>query len=107
MALFNKFTINLDEKVLELINRRRRQILVHSYLYYELSTNIISDTTFDAWCKELVQLQSNYPKESEKAVFADVFRDWTGFSGYDLIPKCDKTTKLWANKKAKQLSPTL
>lgn len=107
MALFNKFTINLDEKAFELINRRRRQILVHSYLYYELNTNLINDTTFDAWCKELVQLHNKYPKESQKAVFTDVFMEWTGFSGYDLISKCDRSTQMWVRKKAKQLIKTL
>ncbi len=39
--------------LLEWVNRRQRQILVHSFLYYQLNENIIDDFTFDKWSKEL------------------------------------------------------
>lgn len=102
MALFNKNEINISPKILELINRRRRQILVHSYLYYKCDTNLISDFTFDSWCKELFKLQKQYPRETEKAVFQEAFKNWTGFSGYDLFSH-DNMTEAWARFKALQL----
>ena len=34
------------EKISELINRRRRQILVHSIIYYKMDKNLIAD---NAW----------------------------------------------------------
>ena len=35
----------IDEAILELMNRRERQVLVHANLYYRQNTNIISDHT--------------------------------------------------------------
>jgi hypothetical protein len=68
----------------ELINRRRRQILVHSFLYYKLNQSIISDHTFDKWCAELVELQEKYPEIADKCVYAEEFKGFDGSSGFDL-----------------------
>ena len=67
--------------IIELITRRRRQILVHSVIYYRLNTNIISDHTYDAWSEELVKLQRDYPQESEQAPFANAYREFDGSTG--------------------------
>lgn len=67
---------------LELINRRQRQILVHSFLYYQLNENIIDDTTYDAWSKELAELM-DLP-ESENSIYYEVFKGFDGSSGYHL-----------------------
>ena len=101
--LFDKHTVNIDKGILELINRRRRQILVHSYLYYKQDTNLIPDFTFDVWCKELVQLHTEHPKEAAKAVFEKAFEGWQGFSGYDLFSN-DTMAEVWARYKAFQLT---
>ena len=37
------------ETIRELIHRRRRQVLVHSILYYRLGKPLISDRQFDRW----------------------------------------------------------
>ncbi|MCS0827428.1 hypothetical protein NX029_26290 [Cytobacillus firmus] len=68
----------------ELIERRRRQILCHSFLYYQLNESIIPDYTFDLWSKELVELQRKYPEEARAAVYAEEFKSFDGSSGYDL-----------------------
>ncbi|MDF3255019.1 MULTISPECIES: DNA ligase LigA-related protein [Bacillus] len=84
----------MKETIIELIGRRRRQILVHSFLYYQLNENIIADYTFDLWSKELVQLQEKYPEESEKAVYYAEFTKFDGSSGYDLpysLPEIQST----------------
>ncbi len=57
-----------------LIKRRRRQILVHSYIYYVLNDNIISDAQWSAWAEELEQLQKDYPKESSEVELYDEFK---------------------------------
>lgn len=49
-------------KVKEKIKQRRQQMLVHSILYYEFDSPIISDKKYDVWARELVQLQKNIPK---------------------------------------------
>ena len=72
------------EKVKELIERRRRQLAVHSYLYYRLDESIISDHKFDAWAMELVDLQNKYPKIAATAIYAEYFGDFDGSTGYDL-----------------------
>lgn len=101
--LFDKHTINIDSSILELINRRRRQILVHSYLYYQCNTSLIQDFKFDAWCRELVQLHNDHQRETDKAVFGNAFEGWQGFSGYDLF-KNDCMAEMWARHKALQLT---
>jgi hypothetical protein len=67
-----------------LINRRRRQILVHSFLYYRLNESIISDNTFDLWAKELVDLQTENPAIASEVPYAKEFEGFDGSSGYDL-----------------------
>lgn len=59
-------------------------MLAHSYIYYQLGENIISDYQFDMWAKELVELQEKYPEDSKKARYYDEFKDFDGSSGFDL-----------------------
>ena len=90
MTLFEEWRQNASESeiALELINRRERQILVHSFLYYQLNENIISDHTFDAWSKELVELKEKYPEELVESAYAKEFDDFDGSSGFDLPYYC-------------------
>lgn len=74
----------MRSEVVELIERKRRQVLVHSFLYYQLNQNVISDFIFDDWCKHLVELQATFPKESKQAEYAKEFEGFDGSSGYDL-----------------------
>lgn len=71
----------MDRRIIEKIQQRRRQMLVHSYLYYEENVNIVSDATWSRWAKELAQLQKDYPKESAEAEEYEQFKDWDGSSG--------------------------
>lgn len=73
-----------DLEVAELILRRRMQMLVHSYLYYDKDTNIISDRQFDEWGRELVKLQANYPNIANQVDYADAFADWDASTGFNL-----------------------
>ena len=72
------------QTITEKIQQRRYQMLVHSYLYYELGENIISDYDFDYWAKELVDLQEQYPEESKQARYYEEFKNFDGSSGFDL-----------------------
>lgn len=69
------------QTIKEKIKQRRRQMLVHSYIYYELDDNIISDAQWAKWAKELEQLQKDYPKESAEVEEYEQFKDWDGSSG--------------------------
>ena len=68
-------------KIAQLIQRRRLQLIVHSYLYYEEDTNIIADSTWNKWAVELVNLQKQYPEIAEKVIYHEQFMDWDGSSG--------------------------
>ena len=46
----------------EYIDFLQRFILVHSYIYYELDSNVISDRLYDKKSKELVQYKNDYPE---------------------------------------------
>ena len=80
-----------EYKIAEKINRRRRQIKVHGRLYYEYDLNLISDHTYDAWGRELAELQDKYPDIAKQVPFAKEFEEFDGSTGFD-IPKNDKST---------------
>lgn len=84
MARTYKMFSGKDLEVAELILRRRMQMLVHSYLYYVMSTNLISDREFDMLGKELVQLQADYPDIAKQVEYAEAFSDWDGATGFHL-----------------------
>lgn len=65
----------------EKIKQRRLQMLIHSYIYYELDKNIIDDSTWDKWAIELVKLQQENPIASKKVIYYEQFKDWDGSSG--------------------------
>ena len=68
----------------EKIRQRRTQILVHSYIYYHMDTNVVSDDMWQQWADELVSLQEMWETlgMTKKINFYDeAFADWTGASG--------------------------
>jgi hypothetical protein len=72
------------DEIKELINRRRRQILVHSIIYYSFDENIISDSQWSKWAEELVKLQQQYPEIARDCVYADAYENFDGSSGFNL-----------------------
>ena len=75
--------VEVDE-IRSLILRRRLQLLVHSYIYYDLNNNLISDDTWSGWAKELVQLQKDYPKIASRVDYHEAFLGFDGSTGFDL-----------------------
>lgn len=73
-----------EKEIAELINRRRRQILVHSVIYYKLNDNIISDSTWSKWAVELAALQEKYPKIAASVPYAKEFEDFDPSTGCNL-----------------------
>lgn len=74
-----------DQKILELIRRRRLQTIVHSVIYYKYDCSIISDSAWSERAQELVELQEKYPEESKVVVYYDLFKDFDGSTGFNLI----------------------
>ena len=88
----------MNQKIMDLIQRRRLQLLVHSCVYYELNQNIVSDKVWDKWAKELVDLQQRYPQESSQVIWHEAFKDWDASTGA-FLPLKDK----WVQNKAHYL----
>ena len=100
MALFDiNEPIKLNEDIVCLIKRIWLQIWVHSFIYYKMGTSIISDTMWDKWAKELVDLKAKYPNEAKQIKHYDIFADFDGSTGFIIASKA--TPNLI--KKAKQL----
>lgn len=82
----------------EKIQQRRRQIIVHSILYYDFNENTIPDATYDKFGRELIQLQKDYPEVSEKVLYhREAFKKYTSSTGFDLPrddPR-DQATARW------------
>lgn len=72
------------EEIAELISRRRRQILVHSVIYYKTNDSIISDYTWSIWAKELYDLQNDHPDIAKNCPYAEAFKDFDPSTGYNL-----------------------
>ena len=87
-----------NEEIAKLIERRRRQILVNSVIYYRLNNNLISDEKWIQWAIELEELQAKYPDIASKVWYADAFKDFDHSTGQNL-PLDDP----WALSKAWQL----
>lgn len=74
----------IDGEILELINRRERQILVHSNLYYRQNVNLITDAKYDKWSHELYDLMQQYPKEFRESAWYSAFVTFDGNTGMGL-----------------------
>lgn len=70
----------MPEEVLRRICQLRRQILLHSYLYYGLNENIWADHEWDKRARELHQLQQEHGWNI--GFYDEIFKHWEGQSGY-------------------------
>jgi NAD-dependent DNA ligase len=73
-----------NNPILDKINQRQRQIILHSVLYYQFDTNKVSDATWNRWAKELVQLQEDYPSLTEQSGFYMTMKDFDASTGFHL-----------------------
>ena len=88
-----------DLQIAEKIQQRRYQMLIHSCLYYHLNNNIISDKQWDAWARELRDLQNQYPEISKQVTLYEYFKDWDASTGAFL-----PITESWVIVKARQVA---
>lgn len=85
----------LQQTTLEVVKRLRRNMLVHSYLYYELDRPIISDHDWQVKADTLATVQKKYGVKF--GFYDDQFVDWDGSTGMHL--QFDD----WTKKTAKRL----
>lgn len=60
----------------------RSGMLIHSYIYYSLDSNLITDHQFDERAAELADLQQQL--FMQVGWYDDAFAGWTGATGYHL-----------------------
>lgn len=89
LSLFgnNQVISNDEELLIQKVNQRRRQILVHSCLYYQLNDNLISDFQYDKFARELAKLQIENKDILSKCVYNEYFKDFGldgCYSGFNL-----------------------
>lgn len=87
-----------NDQLEELITRRRRQILVHSIIYYRMNDNIIPDYQWSKWAFELDDLQKTYPDIAARSPLAEEFKNFDPSTGFNL-----PLDTPWAVNKARQL----
>ena len=97
MKLYDIFS-GEELKIAEKIQQRRLQMLVHSYIYYRMDDNIVTDHQWSAWATELADLQNKYPNIEKQVPFRKGFEDWDGSSGAFL-----PLNEPWIKTKARKL----
>lgn len=73
-----------EEEVKSLIERRRKQLLVHSVIYYRMNETLVSDQIWAKWALELEDLTKKYPEIAQDAFLAEEFKDFDHSTGYNL-----------------------
>ena len=73
-----------NEEIAKLIEKRRRQVLVNSVVYYRFGDNLISDETWTQWAVELEELQRKYPDIAKEVWYAEAFEGFDHSTGQDL-----------------------
>ena len=61
---------------LEKIQLLERSILVNSFAYYELDSNILSDFQYDDNAKQLAALKKEHPTEFKRSSYYEYFHDY-------------------------------
>ena len=68
-------------KIAEKIQQRRLQMLVHSYIYYDLNDNLVPDNKWAEWANELKDLQETYPNIAKTVPYRQGFENWDASTG--------------------------
>lgn len=85
---------------LEKIQLLQRSILVNSYCYYELNTNILTDFQYDTNTRQLLELKESAPEAYQKSRYYRYFDNFESGTGFDLTGRIRKNKKLY-NKVAR------
>ena len=75
----------MKQTILEKINQRERQLMVHCCLYYAMNTNIIDDDTYDKFSFELADLIKKYPDDFKKSVYHKDFLEFNPSTGLGIM----------------------
>lgn len=83
-----------DLTIQDYIDFLQRFIILHSYIYYELNNNYISDMEYDKKSKELVRYKNEYPDLWKNSMYYKQFGDdYNGATGFTLYHDLDDEQK--------------
>ena len=83
-----------DLTIQDYIDFLQRFIILHSYIYYELDNNYISDMEYDKKSKELVKYKNEYPDLWKNSMYYKQFGDdYNGATGFTLYHDLDDEQK--------------
>ena len=100
---FNKMPCVYWSDVLK-VSYLQRQIIIHSILYYELDSSVISDKNFDDLSKQLVKMQKELTKEEfDRTDYSYCMEDFDGSTGFDLYGRLTKKDKKRLTEYAKYI----
>ncbi len=75
----------MELTTLQYIDYLQRYVILHSYIYYELNSNSISDKKYDEKAKELVKYKNDYPELWRNSMYYKQFGDeYNGATGFTL-----------------------
>jgi NAD-dependent DNA ligase len=86
-----------DKTKIELL---QKWLIVHSIIYYELDSNLIDDSMYDANAKQLYKMQKQCQEAASESKWWYVFKGFQG-SGFDLYRKLKREHKLVLMQQAK------
>ena len=79
----------------EKIQLLQRSILVNSFAYYELNTNILSDYKYDMNTKQLLDLKESAPEAYRKSRYYRYFDNFESGTGFDLVGRLRHNRNLY------------
>lgn len=71
----------------------RRQVIVHSILYYEMDNPVISDSEYDRLCRELVKECRMHQEAAHDAEYHYCMYDFDGTTGFDIYGRLEPHDK--------------
>ena len=77
----------MNQEIIDLINRRENQVLIHSCIYYKFNDNLIEDWQYDNIGKDLIELAHKYQNEFKASYHYNDFIEYVNSdtpSGFNL-----------------------
>ena len=76
------------------IDYLQRCVIVHSYIYYELDNNVLTDKEYDTMARELSRLREEHPDLWKNSYYYKQFGDdYNGATGFNLYHELDDRQK--------------
>ena len=70
-----------------IISMVQRWIIIHSIIYYELNSSLVSDQQFDRICRHLVDLKEESPQDYKNSQYYYCMNDFDGTTGFYLYSR--------------------